>query len=282
MNRRDFIRTGSVLSAGAMVLPSCELAGGGMKPGLQVYSVRNQLSEDFEGTMKKVAEVGYKHIEGYGLGVDGLWLGKITPSHYLKVISDLGMDLKATHCSFTSSDQARQMVDAAAETGLEYLIIPYTPDQVRETADGWKKVAEDYNRMGELCKASGMKFGYHNHAFEFESLDGIIPQELLIESTDKDLVHFEIDLFWATRGGYDPVKLLEKYPGRIPIVHVKEANEALEECTIGDGIIDFESIFNTGKKDVLKYYFVEDERTEDPFRHIKDDYDYIANQSFAS
>jgi len=279
-NRRNFIKTSSLLAAGTLIMPSCSLASSKMKPGLQVYSVRNQLVEDFEGTMKKVAEVGYKHIEGYGLGTDGKFLGKISASHYAKVIKDLGMEFKATHCSYTTSDQAQQMIDAAAETGIEYMIVPYTPGDVRETADGWKQVAEDYNKMGEMCNKVGLKFGYHNHDFELIELDGIIPQELLIESTEAKLVHFEADLFWVTKGGYDPAKLLEKYPGRIQIFHVKDATPDLEGTTVGEGIIDFENLFNAGRKDSVEYYFVEDEREDDPFSNIKADYDYIANQAF--
>ena len=279
-NRRDFIKTSSLLAAGTILLPSCSMAKSTMKPGLQVYSVRNQLEKDFEGTMKVVADVGYKHIEGYGLGTDGKFLGKISPSHYSKVIKDLGMELKATHCSFTTPDKAQKMIDAAVETGLEYMIVPHTPENVRKNADGWKKVAEDYNKIGEMCKKAGIKFGYHNHAFEFEELDGIIPQELLIESTEADLVHFEADLFWVTKGGYDPAKLLKKYPGRIQIFHVKDATPELEGCTVGKGIIDFKNLFNEGRKDSVEYYFVEDEREDDPFNNIKADYQYIANQAF--
>jgi len=280
-NRRNFIKTSSMLAAGSLLLPSFSMVKSGMKPGLQVYSVRNQLNEDFEGTMKVIAQVGYQHIEGYGLGTDGKFLNKISPSHYAKVIKDLGMEFKATHCSYTTSDKAQKMIDAAVETGLEYMIIPHTPENVRKTADGWKKVAEDYNKMGALCDKAGIKFGYHNHAFEFEALDGIIPQELLIESTDPKLVHFEADLFWVTKGGYDPAELLKKYPGRIQIFHVKDATPDLEGTTVGEGIIDFETLFKAGRKDSVEYYFVEDEREDDPFNNIKADYEYIANQAFA-
>ena len=100
-NRRNFIKTSSMIAAGMTLLPSFTLAKSKMKPGLQVYSMRNQLKDDFEGTMEYIAKVGYKHIEGYGLGTDGKFLGKITPAHYAKVIKDLGMELKATHCSYT-------------------------------------------------------------------------------------------------------------------------------------------------------------------------------------
>ena len=252
-----------------------------MKPGLQVYSVRNQLNEDFEGTMEQLAKIGYKHLEGYGLGTDGIFLDKITPAHYSKVIKDLGMELKATHCSFTMHDKAQKMIDAAGETGVEYLIIPYTPDEVRTTADEWKGIAENYNKIGELCNKAGMKFGYHNHDFELIELDGIIPEELLIENTETDLVHFEADLFWVTKGGYDPLKLIEKYPGRIQLFHVKDATPDLEGTTVGEGIIDFEKLFNAAKADVLEYYFIEDEREDDPFKNITADLEYMGKQSFA-
>jgi sugar phosphate isomerase/epimerase len=279
--RRDFIRTSSVLAAGTILLPSFTMADSKMKPGLQVYSVRNQLKEDFEGTMEQVAKVGYKHIEGYGLGTDGKFLDKISPAHYKKVIADLGMELKATHCSYTSHDKAQKMIDAARETGMEYMIVPHTPDNVRETADGWKEVAENYNKMGEMCNKVGLKFGYHNHAFEFETLDDIIPQELLIENTEANLVHFEADLFWVTIGGYDPLDLLKKYPGRIQLFHVKDATADLEGSTVGEGIINFKKLFKAGKSDAVEYYFIEDEREDDPFKNIKADYDYMSSQKFA-
>lgn len=280
--RRDFLRTTSLLAAGTIMLPSCNWAKSSMKPGLQIYSVRNQLNEDFEGTMEQVAKVGYKHIEGYGLGTDGMFLSKISSRQYAKVIKDLGMELKATHCSYAEASEAQKMIDAARETGMEHLIVPYTPDHIRQTADGWKKVAENYNKLGELCNQVGLKFGYHNHAFEFETLDGIIPQELLIESTDADKVHFEADLFWVTKGGYDPLKLLKKYPGRINLLHVKDATPALEGTTVGEGIIDFETIFKVGRADSVVGYFIEDEREDDPFMNIKADYEYMSNQAFAS
>jgi len=281
-NRRDFLRTGSLLAAGTMILPSFSWAKSTMKPGLQIYSVRNQLKEDFEGTLEYVAKVGYKHIEGYGLGTDGKFLEKISAKHYAKVITDLGMELKATHCSYTDAAEAQKMIDAARETGMEHMIVPHTPEEVRQTADGWKKVAENYNKMGEMCNKVGLKFGYHNHDFEFKTLDGIIPQELLIENTEADLVNFEADLFWVTKGGYDPLKLLKKYPGRINLFHVKDATPELEGTTVGEGIIDFETIFKAGRADAVQYYFIEDEREDDPFKNIKADYKYMSKQGFAS
>jgi len=280
-NRREFIRTSSLLAAGAIILPSYSMKKSGMKPGLQVYSVRNQLTENFEATMEYIAKVGYKYIEGYGLGTDGMFLKKISPSHYSKVIKDLGMELKATHCTYVSADKAGEMIDAAKETGMEYLIVPGIPGHLRETLDGWKEIADNFNKLGEKCRETGLKFAYHNHAFEFQKMNGVIPQELLIESTEADLVAFEADLFWVKKGGYDPMKLIKKYPGRIKLFHVKDATPELEATTVGAGIIDFKGLFKTAKKDALEYYFVEDERTDDPYKNIKADYDYISGQRFA-
>jgi sugar phosphate isomerase/epimerase len=281
MDRKEFIKTSTALAAGAALLPSLSLAAQKRSPGLQTYSLRKNLGEDFEGTLEYVAKVGYKNIEAYGLKPDGLYYGKITPKQHEKVVKDLGMELKSTHCSYAEVEKAKKMIEAAAETGMKYLVIPSTPRKYRNSADGWKQVAENFNKIGEICKENGLMFGYHNHAFEFEKVEGIIPQEYLIEATEVDLVCFEADLFWVMKGGYDAVELIKKYPGRIKLFHVKEATEEMEETTIGQGIIDFKSMFKAAKKD-LEYYFVEDERSDDPLGNIKADYEYVAAQNFMS
>lgn len=292
-NRRDFIRASSMIAAGSMIIPAGACSSGKkennkspvdvkkMEAGLQVYSVRNQLKEDFAGTMKTIANIGYKLIEGYGLGLDGKFLGAISPTEYKNTITDLGMKLVATHCGYTIHQEASKMIDAAKIAGLEYLIIPGIPGDLRKTIDDYKAIAHNFNKIGELCNAAGIKFGYHNHAFEFEVMEGQIPQEVLISETEADLVAFEADLFWCTKGDYDPVKLIKKFPGRIKLFHVKDATVDKEEATVGQGAIDFKSIFEVGKKSGLEYYFIEDERTDDPFANIKADHDYMVAQTFA-
>ncbi len=295
-NRRKFIKNSAYLATASLILPTVACSPNKkeskekvvespsetkMEIGLQAYSVRNQLKEDFEGTMKKISEFGYQTIEGYGLGSDGLFLDKYSPAEYKKIINDLGMRLPASHSGYFTPEGASQMIDAAKEAGLEYLITPSIPGNLRESIDGYKVIAENFNKVGELCNASGIKFGYHNHAFEFDVIDDQIPMEVLISETEKNLVHFEADLFWVTRGKYDPIKLINKFPGRIDLFHVKDANSELEDETVGKGIIDFKSIFEVGKKSGLKYYFIEDEREDDPFANVKADFDYISAQSFA-
>ena len=295
-NRRDFIKTSAYVATGTMILPVAACSPKAkesnekealppppkkMDVGIQVYSVRNQLNEDFEGTMKKVAEIGYKLIEGYGLGLDGMFLGKYPAADYMKVVTDLGMKLVATHCSYFTAEDTPKMIEASKSAGLEYLVIPGIPGELRKTADGYKAVAANFNKIGEQCNVAGIKFGYHNHASEFEVTDGQIPMDILIGETEKNLVDFEADLFWIVKANRNPIDLIKKYPGRISLFHVKDANQEKEGETVGKGIIDFKSIFEIGKKSGLKYYFIEDEREDDPFANIKADYDYISVQDFA-
>ncbi len=296
-NRRKFIKTSTYVAAASILMPAASCSTGAKKTeqkeeppppppkkmgvGIQIYSVRNQLTQDFEGTMKKVSEIGYKLIEGYGLGLDGMYLGKHKAADYKKVISDLGMNLISTHCGYFDAKDTPKMIEASKASGLEYLVIPGIPGKLRETADGYKAVAANFNKIGEQCSAAGIKFGYHNHSSEFEETDGQIPMDILIGETEKNLVNFEADLFWIVKAGSNPIDLINKYPGRINLFHVKDANQEKEGETVGKGIIDFKSIFEAGKKSGLKNYFIEDEREDDPFANIKADFDYISVQDFA-
>lgn len=287
-NRRDFIRASSMMAAGTMLLPtlaySRQSAFSGSsynpEPGIQLYSVRNQLNEDFKGTMKKVADIGYVNVEGYGLGKNGLYPGEIKPAEYRKIVEGAGMKLLSTHCSQFIPEETPMMIDFARTAGIKYLVVASLSVQGERTIDTYKKIAEEFNLIGEQCMSAGIQFGYHNHAVEFERKGDQIPMEVLIEETEPGMVCFEADLFWVTKGGYDPLTLVKKYPGRISLFHIKEVGPDGEETTIGQGTIDFKSCFKAGRKTGLEYYFVEDERTEDPIRHIKADFDYIANQKF--
>jgi len=288
-NRREFIRTGSTMAAGAMLLPSLSFSrqstfsGSSYNPGpgIQLYSLRNQFKEDFKGTMKQVADIGYVNVEGYSLGKNGLYPGGIKPAEYRKVVEGVGMNLLSTHCGQFAPEEAPQMIDLAKTAGLKYLVIAglSVPGDER-TIDTYKGVAAEFNKIGEQCKSAGIQFAYHNHAIEFEMKGDQIPQEVLMDETEAGLVYFEADLFWVTKGGYDPLKLIKKYPGRISLFHIKEADEDGEETTAGQGTINFKSCFKKARKTGLEGYFVEDERTDDPIRNLKADFDYIANQKF--
>jgi sugar phosphate isomerase/epimerase len=287
--RREFIKASSMMAAGTMILPTLSFSkqsafsgsSYNSEPGIQVYSVRDQLKENFKGTMKQVAEIGYVNVEGYGLGKNGLYPGDIGPAEYRKVVEGVGMKLLSTHCSNFNPEETPQMLDIARVAGFKYLVVGSLSARGKRTIDTYRKAAEEFNKIGEQCKTAGIQFAYHNHAIELKGIGDQIPLEVLIDETEPGLVYFEADLFWVTKGGYDPLKLVKKYPGRISLFHVKELGVDGEETTAGQGTIDFKSCFKTGKKNGLEYYFVEDERTDDPLGNIKADLDYIANQKFA-
>ena len=287
IHRRKFLKQSLGLGAGALTLPAlfqvgCSTTGVNARRaqmGLQVYSVRNQLKADFAGTLKQVADIGYKNIEAYGLGKDGSYLRKIKASEYKKICNDLGMNLVATHCGYVEASDAQGYIDGALASGVEYLIVPYLGGEMRKSIDDYKRVAENFNAVGQQAKAAGLKFGYHNHAFEFESMEGQTPMQVLIDETDPAYVRFELDLFWITKGGLDPVVFIDKNTGRFSCFHVKDATTDLKAATVGSGTIDFATIFARNRK-YLSYYFVEDERTDTPLQNVRAAHDYLKAAKF--
>lgn len=295
-SRREFLRTGTFLAAGAALVSTISCTNKRQENntssavkkesldkeiGIQIHSVRPQLEEDFEATMKKIADIGFKLIEGYGLGIDGLFLERITPSEYKKVVHDLGMRFVSTHTRLFNPDEARIILDSSLGAGVKYALIPAVPEEFRESADTYREFANNLNQIGEVFADSGVRFGFHNHEYEFEQKDGEIPFEILLNETDPSLVTFQLDLYWATLGGADPMDLINKYPGRFSSFHVKDADENLGRETVGKGIIDFERILNAQKQAGLEYYFVEDFRPgDDPFKHLKESFDYLNASDF--
>ncbi len=292
--RRQFIKTSSYLALGSIVLPmACspkkktteEVAEEATAPsttststlrkgiGVQAYSVREALQEDFAGSMKKIAEMGYKYIEAYGMSTDGQLFG-MAPSEYKKIVDDLGMEVVSCHSTYFTPEEAPAMIEASQGVGIKYHIIPWMGEDQRKD---YHAVAENLNKVGELFKGTGIKFGYHNHDFEIIEQNGEVPLEIMLKETDPELVTFEADLYWVVKGGMDPMELINKYPGRFSLYHVKDANQELDQTTVGSGIIDFKSLLGAHEEAGLDYYFVEDERTEDPFGNLKGAIEYLKN-----
>ncbi len=282
-NRRDFLKAGTILAAGAIVTPLSSIANsqlenlarkapkGNKKMGVQVYSVRDALKEDFAGSMKKIGEMGYSYIEGYDLDLEGKMYG-MAPSEYKKIVEDNGMKLIASHASYFSKDKAEIVIKSSQEAGLEYLIVPWLNEPDRKD---YMKVADTLNEVGEEFKKAGIKFGYHNHDFEFEKVGNKYALEVMLENTDPELVCFELDLYWVVKAGANPMALIDKHPGRFHSFHVKDADKNLDQTTVGTGTINFKALLGAKKKAGLQYYFVEDERTETPFDNLKGAIDYL-------
>ena len=290
--RRNFIKNSSYLAAGSLILPlGCtskkpetaqtiteEVVASAPKHksmGVQVYSVRDALKEDFSGSIKKLADIGFQYIEGYGLGVDGKML-EMDPVEYNRIVTDTGMEMVSTHCSYFQAADAEMMRDAALSAGIKHVIVAHLSEADRE----YHKVAENLNKVGEVFKDSGVLFGYHNHAFEFEKQGDEMGLEVMISETEPDLVKFQLDLYWAVKGGTDPVEFIEKYPGRFCSFHIKDAAEDLEQTTVGTGIVPFEGVFNIKGKSGATHYFVEDERTGDPFGNVEAAFNYLNQAAF--
>ena len=187
------------------------------------------------------------------------------------------------------------MLEAANVIGHKYLVNPWIPDEVRKQADGWKQAADTFNRVGEASKKAGIQFAYHNHWFEFFEVDGKLPYDNLLAWTDPKLVQMELDLCWIYVGGQDPFKYFDRWPGRFPLVHVKDLTSipkvspsgpqdfgsSLKEMTdVGSGVLAWKKIFAQSGKAGIKHYFVEHDNPKDPFASIKSSYDYLTNIRF--
>ncbi len=291
--RRKFLKNSSYLAAGSILLPlGCtnkrpetaqtiteevvESMPKDKTMGVQVYSVRDALTEDFAGSMKKLADIGYQYIEAYGLGVDGQ-IFDMSPEEYSRIVTDTGMKIVSTHCTYFQAGEGERLRDAALTAGIPHVIIPSLSAEARKD---YYKVAENLNKLGEIFNDSGLLLGYHNHDAEFKKQGDEVALEILLNETQSDLVSFQLDLYWVVKGGADPVALIEKYPGRFCSFHVKDAAEDLEQTTVGTGMVDFESVFNIKGKAGITYYFVEDERTDDPFGNLEAAFNYLNQAEF--
>ncbi|GAB3038131.1 sugar phosphate isomerase/epimerase family protein [Spirosoma pulveris] len=258
VSRTEFLRT-SALALSLPFLSKVDVAAKPMKKvGLQLYTLRNELSKDPEGTLKKVAEIGYKEVETFGYA-NGKFLGK-TPGEFKSFLSGLGLSTPSGHYMPNNLKKDWSMVvDHAAEAGQKYMMCAFLFPQDRKTVDDYKKLGELFNQSGEVCRKAGIQFGYHNHDFEFQPLDGQLPYDLLLKETDPRLVKMELDLYWATHAGIDPLELFKKNPGRFPLVHLKDMakTQKREFAEIGTGTLDFQRILDARKLAGIEHYFVE-------------------------
>ena len=274
MQRRKFIKTTVAGATAALILPSFACTITEKNTGLILYTVRNEMAKDSEGTLDKIAEIGYNWLEAAGYA-NGKFHGH-EPSEFKKMIESRGMKLISSHNGL-SPENLDEVVGAAAEAGLQYLVIPSLSHNMLSTLDGLKQAADFMNTAGEKCRENGMKLGFHNHWAEFEPVEGEIPYEVFLNNTDPELVTYEMDLAWITRSGNDPVDYFKRFPGRFELLHVKDLSEAKEDTTLGEGTIDFTPIFDEIATAGMKYFFVEQDRcrTHTPLESIEISRNYL-------
>jgi sugar phosphate isomerase/epimerase len=258
ISRKQFLKT----SALALTLPLLSKVDVFAKPiknvGLQLYTLRNELAKDVEGTLKRVAEIGYKEVETFGYG-NGKFFGK-TPAEFKALLNSLGLTTPSGHYMPNNLKKDWSVaVDHAAETGQKFMMCAYLFPADRKTLDDYKKLCDTFNEAGQVCQKAGIQFGYHNHDFEFQPLDGQEPYEIMLKGTDPKLVKMELDLYWASYAGKDPVALFKQNPGRFPLVHLKDIakTEKREFAEVGTGSIDFQRILDARKVAGIEHFFVE-------------------------
>jgi len=259
--------------------------------GLSLYTVRDDMGVDAKATLKAVSDAGYKNIEAAGYSEGKFY--NMSPADFKALLDSLKLVPVSTHHSDVTLENADAMMADVKAAGFEYFVVPIPPmglfryDDATSTMSmtgGAENLTKIVNTLGEKAHAAGLKLLYHNHDFEFKKdSDGIVPIEYMLEHTDPKFVNFQMDLFWVTKAGADPLVYFEKYPGRFKIWHVKDMDEQGRFAPVGTGIIDFAKIL--AKKDLsgMEYYMVEQDITFDdmkPLEVIKTSHDGIKNFGF--
>lgn len=298
-NRRIFLQQAGIAAAAAFLSPSvlspawAADKAGLNKVGLQLYTLRQQLEKDVKGTIAQVAKVGYNQVETfYGYtgpnAAKGFW--GLDAKEFKRLLAAYHLTSPGGHYNVTdfltkggNDDVLKSHIETAATVGQKYFVIPALPEEVRKTGtlDNYKEMAAKFNHAAELCKKHNLKLGYHNHNFEFKDQgNGTTGYDILLKETDASMVSFELDLFWVTNAGLDPLKMFRQHPGRFTMWHIKDMDKTNKNVftEVGTGSIDFKSIFREAKLSGLEYIFVEQDIIKiDPYQSISKSINYIKN-----
>lgn len=274
-NRRKFLKITTAGALGAIALGpmACTTSAIDKKSfgvGIQLYTIRDAMAADLLGSLQKVSDLGYKNLELADYANNKFY--GYAPKEFKKIVNDMGMDIISSHTAVESKgikqDNAKRMADDHAEVGVKYCVQPWVNDEDR-TIETYKRMIGDWNEVGRIMKNVGIQFGYHNHNFEFKNIDGIVPYfDIFMPEMDADFITMELDLYWATKAGQDPVEMFKKYPGRFQLLHFKDMSEKMapfydvvkdDITSVGDGLIDFKRIYAARETAGMKYLFVEDD-----------------------
>ena len=253
--------------------------------GIQLYTLRNEISNSVEATIKAVADAGYKQVECYGFP---------NAEPMIHAAKENGLAVNSTHFDWDSvvnpDDKGvrpfAEVLDKANDAGIKHLVVPYLADRNRKTLDDYKLLCERCNKAAEQAKKSGIQLSYHNHSFEFQPMEGgVTGYETMIKEFAPDM-HFEVDVFWIQLGGKDPVEMIRQLKGRVSQLHLKDLNksitapmysgipnEAFEE--LGDGVIKMQPILDAAKDAGVKICHVEQDHSPHPIKSIQQSIDYL-------
>lgn len=264
LSRRSFLKKSGLLAGGAALtslsfLQSCasseEVEEATNTFGIQLYTLRDIIGDDPRGVISSLAEFGYKQIESYE-GSMGIFWG-MSHTEFKQFLDDQGLTLVSTHANVFENYQ--QKVDQLAEIGATYITCPYIGPQ--ESIDDFYQLAEQFNELGQIANDAGLKFAYHNHAYSFEEVDGEIPQVVMMDNTDPNLVDYQLDMYWVAAAGEDISAWLQRYPNRFTSGHVKDSSggENAESVVLGTGTIDYPSIIEVAQQNGMEHFIVEQE-----------------------
>lgn len=279
MNRRQFLNTSARATGalwGGLVLSACtsdsvdeETSAADPSPttattlpaiGLQLYTLRSVMDEDFRGTMEQLARIGYDEVEFAGYY-------DRSPEEIGALLEELGLTSPATHIPLERIRKAPDAVIRTAKTiGHQYVVCPYLSEAERTSLADYRQVAEEFSAFGQRCTEAGLQFAYHNHDFEFTEMNGTRPYDVLLEETDPEHVQMELDLYWIVEAGPDPLDYIGQNPDRYPLCHVKDRGPDGGMVAVGSGTIDFAAIFREAN---FQHYFVEHDNPDAPMESVR-------------
>jgi sugar phosphate isomerase/epimerase len=319
MNRRKFIQNSSLAVAAGSILPmnlmSCATSPSVVDDtnfGVALFTLPKSLSEDFQGTLKMISNLGYKELEFFGpydyssevakknwgfaaeaLGFSGSGYFGHKPSEAKAILDDLGLTAPSIHLDLdTLQENMGQVAEAAQIMGHKYVGIAMIPEDMRKTLDDYKRTIDLFNKIGASAQANGITFFYHNHGYGHQEMEGVVPFELILKETDAELVKMQMDIFWFTAAGVDPIKTLNANPGRFPLLHVKDMKEKktfsgdggnMQEwmglfpylTDAGQGVLPLQEILSAAKKNGAAHLFLEKDLTPAPEDALKVSIDHL-------
>ena len=278
IDRRSFL----AMLSGSLIVTAMGTKAYGMLParrldriGVQLYTIRDALTKDLDGSLARVAAIGYQEVELAGYHSHSV-------AEFRAALDRHGLAAPSTHIAMERvRDELPRVLDEAHQLGHKFVICPNIPDE-KAGLDGYRKAADVLNHAGEIARRSGISIGYHNHESELAPIGGVRPYDVMLDRTDPKLVAMEMDIFWLAKGGGDPLAYFRKYPGRFRMVHVKDmdGSPAKKMVDVGQGVIDWKGIFAQSREAGIEHYFVEHDYATDPFATIAASYAYLGQLEF--